>query len=207
MVQAFFHQQQRHVIDGFRIDTLDDCAGGDVAEARHFGAHCVGEFVFRSAHQDVRLNTEFEQLLHGVLGRFGLELSGCRQVGDEGQVHNQGLLGAFPLHLTHRLDVGQGLNVADRSPNFSNDEVKIRFGTQDLNAALDFIRDVWNDLNGLTEVLASAFFVNDRLVNPAGGVVVGLRGLDVQEPLVVPQVQVRFGTINRDVALPVFVGV
>ena len=81
LVQAFFHQQQRHVIDGFRIDALDDCAGGDVAEARHFGAHRVGEFVFRSAHQDVRLNTEFEQLLHGVLGRFGLELSGCRRRG------------------------------------------------------------------------------------------------------------------------------
>ena len=88
LVQAFIHQQQRHIIDGFRIDALDDRARGDVTEARHFGAHRVGEFVFRSAHQDVRLNTEFQQLLHGVLGRFGLEFSGCRQIGDQGQVHN-----------------------------------------------------------------------------------------------------------------------
>ena len=76
-----------------------------------------------------------------------------------------------------------------------------------MDAALDFICDVRNDLHGFTEVFASAFFVNDRLVDPAGGDVVRLCGLDVQEPLVVPKVQVRFCAINGHVALPVFVGV
>ena len=129
LIQTFFHQKQRHVINGFRIDALDDRAGGDVAEPSYFGSDRIGQFVFRSAHQDVRLNTEFQQLLDGVLGRLGLQFAGCRQVGNECQVHHQSLLGAFPLHLTNRLDVGQGLNVANRSSDFRDDEVVIRLGT------------------------------------------------------------------------------
>ena len=69
-----------------------------------------------------------------------------------------------------------------------------------LNTALDFICDV-HDLYGLAEVFASTFFVNDRL-QLTGGDVVGLRGLNVEESLVMSQVQVRFCTINGYIASP-----
>ena len=41
----------------------------------------------RAAQEHVGLDTDGPQLLHGVLGRLGLELSGCVDEGDEGEVH------------------------------------------------------------------------------------------------------------------------
>ena len=71
----------------------------------------------------------------------------------------------------------------------------------------DFVGDVGNHLNGLAEIVAMTFAVDDGLVDaPCGdGVVAG--GLYVGEALVVPQVEVGFHSVGGDVTLSVLVWV
>lgn len=50
-------------------------------------------------------------------------------------------------------------------------------------------------LHGLAQIVSSPLFVNDRLVDLAGGEVVVFGETDVQEALVVPQIQVHLSSI------------
>ncbi len=120
-------------------------------------------------------------------------------------MNDEGVLRAFPLHLAHRLDVGQRLDVAHRPADLRDDEVVIALGAEDLDAALDFIGDVRNDLHRLAEVFAAPLLVDDALVNPPRGDVVRLRGAHVEEALVMAEVQIRFRPIHRHIAFPVLV--
>src|SRR5690606_10113836 len=47
----------------------------------------------------------------------------------------------------------------------------------------------------------------DIVVDAAGRDVVGLRRADVEKALVVPEVEVSFGSVIRDIAFAVFVGI
>ena len=142
-----------------------------------------------------------------MLGGFGFQFSRGTQVRHQGEVHNEGVLWRFPLHLAHRLDVGKRLNVAHRSTNLCDDEVVVVLGPQNLDASLDFVRDVRDDLDRLAEVFSAPLLVDHALVDAAGRDVVGLRGLDVQETFVVPEVQIRFRAVHSHIAFPMLVGI
>ena len=59
-----------------------------------------------------------------------------------------------------------------------------------------------NDLDSSTQVLTASLFGDNRIINPTRGVVILLRHHGVGEPLVMPYIQVGFGTIVGDVNLP-----
>ena len=122
-------------------------------------------------------------------------------------MHHQGGFRAFPLHLTDRLDVRKGFNVTHGAANLRDHKIVIRLGAQDLNAPLDFVGDVRNDLHGLPEVFPTTFFVDHTLVNATRCDVVGLGCLDIQKTLVMPEVQIGFRPIHRDVAFTMLIGV
>ena len=206
-VEFFLLHQQGHVVDGVRVDALNHSVCPDVAEPRQLGAHVGGQRVFGAADQDVRLHPKLKELLDRVLGGFGFQFPCSRQVRHECQVHHQGVLGAFPLHLTHSLDVGQGFNVPHGSADFCDHEVVVLLGAQDLDTTLDLVGDVRDDLNGLAQVFPTTLFVDDALVDASSGDVVGLGGLNVEETLVVAQIQICLRTVNRHVAFPVLVRV
>ena len=118
---------------------------------------------------------------------------------------DQGVFRTFPLHLPNGFDVRQGLDVTHRASNLSDDEIVVVFGSQNLDAALDLVGDVGNDLDGFAQVLPPTLFVNDALVNAACGDVVGLGCFHIQEPLIVAQIKVGFRPIHRDVTFSVLV--
>ena len=64
--------------------------------------------------------------------------------------------------LTHRFDEGQRLDVAHRTADLGDDYVVLLALRQQLNAALDFVRDMRNDLHGLAQVLALALHCQSR---------------------------------------------
>ena len=206
-IQAFVHHHQRHIIDGFRINALDHSVGCHVAESGHFGTYAWGQLVLGPAHQDVGLYAKLHHLLHRVLGGLGFQLARRIEVGDEGEVHHEYVVRTFPFHLADRLHVRQGLDVTHSTADLGDHKVVLRFASEDLHAALDFIGDVRDDLDGLTQIITATLFFDDALINAAGGDVVGLRGTHVQETLVVPQVEVGFSTVFGHVALPVFIRV
>ena len=159
------------------------------------------------ANEHIGLDTEFEQLLHAVLGGLRLELSGGGEVGNQCQVHHEGVFRLFPAHLAHGLDVGQGFDVADGASDLGDHEVISVAFSKDLDASLDLVGDVRDDLDRPAEVFAPAFLVDDALVDAAGGDVVGLGSPDVEEALVVTEVEVGLGPVIRDEAFPMLVGV
>ena len=71
------------------------------------------------------------------------------------------------------------------------------------HAALDLVGDVRDDLHGVAEVLAAALLGDHRGVDLAGGDVGGLRQVDVEEALVVPDVEVGLGAVVGDEDLAV----
>ncbi len=89
-----------------------------------------------------------------------------------------GVLAQFPAQLADGFQERQGFDVAHRSADFRDDEVKLVFFAHQLDVALDFVRDVGNDLYGLAQIVALAFLFDDALVYPSGSDVVGPRGLE-----------------------------
>ena len=64
-----------------------------------------------------------------------------------------------------------------------------------------------HDLHRLAQIVAATFLVDDTLVNTARrDVVCPCRG-DVEEPFVVPEVEVGFMTVHCYIALAVFIGI
>ncbi len=113
----------------------------------------------------------------------------------------------FPEQLPHRLDIGQGFDIPHRAPDFSNHNVIIPAVAEQLDALLDLIGDVRDNLDGFPKEFPPAFLFDNTLVDAPRGDVVGLGGTHIQEPFVMPQVQVRLGTVIGHIALPVFIRV
>src|SRR5690606_1624086 len=62
-----------------------------------------------TAQQNVWLQADGAHFFHGMLGRLGFDLAGGGNVGHQGQVHEQGTLGAyFHLQLTTGFEERQG---------------------------------------------------------------------------------------------------
>ena len=199
---------QGYFVDRGHVDGLHDGIGVDVAEQRHLALEVGRERMLGAQHEDVGLQTVLQQSLDGVLRRLGLQLARSGHVGDEREMNQRRILvPELVTQLAHRLDERQRLDVADRTADLGDDDVVLLGLPQELDAALDLVSDVGNDLHGLAQILALALLLDDALVDLARGHVVGLRRRMVGEALVVAQVEVGFGSVLRDVAFAVLVGV
>ncbi len=108
-------------------------------------------------------------------------------------------------HLADGLEEGQRLDIADRAADLDDDHVGAAVAGHALDALLDLVGDVRDDLDGAAEIVAAPLLGDDRLVDPARRDVRQLGQVLVDEPLVVAQVEVRFGTVIGDEDLAVLV--
>ncbi len=122
-------------------------------------------------------------------------------------MYAEGVLAELPFELAHRFEKRCGLYVADGAPYLGDDEVVFSGEAEALDVSLDFVGDVRHDLDCLAEIVAPSLLVDDRLIDAAGGEVVGAGGLDVGESFVVTQVQVCLMAVYGDVTFTVLVGV
>ena len=115
----------------------------------------------------------------------------------------------FPAHLQgnlpHRLDEGLAFDIADGAADFGNDHVGIGLFGHAVDKFLDFIRNMGNHLHRGAQIFAPAFFVQHVPVHLAGGQVREFVQILVDEPLVMPQIQVGFRAVFRHVYLAVLV--
>ena len=81
--------------------------------------------VLRPAKEDVRLDTDFPEGLHAVLGGFGLDLA-CRfDERDPGQVDEDGvLLAHLVAELPDGLQEGQAFDIADGAADLDDGHVE-----------------------------------------------------------------------------------
>ena len=87
VIQLLLAIQQRDLVDVIRIDRGNDRTFFDVGEQRDLAALLFRQRMFAPAQQDVRLNTDAAQLLHGVLGRLRLDLIRATDNRHQREVH------------------------------------------------------------------------------------------------------------------------
>jgi hypothetical protein len=68
------------------------------------------------------------------------------------------------------------------------------------------VGDVRNDLHGLAEIVAAAFFAEDRFVDAAGGPVVVATKFCVGEALVVAEIEIGLRAVIGDINFAVLIG-
>ena len=110
-----------------------------------------------AADDDVGLDAPAAQLGDRVLGGLGLLLARRAEVGHQGEVDVADVVAADVLaELADGLEEREDLDVADRAADLDDDHVDV-VGGQALDAVLDLVGDVRDDLDGLAQVVAPAF--------------------------------------------------
>ena len=134
-------------------------------------------------------------------------LIGAPEEGHQGHVDEQAVGGShLQGDLPHGLHKGLGLNVTDGAADLGDDHVGIGLLAHPVDKFLDLVGDVGDDLDGGAQVLTLALLVQHVPIHLAGGQVGIFIQVLVNEPLIVAQVQVRFGAVLGDVDLPVLIG-
>ena len=64
-----------------------------------------------------------------------------------------------------------------------------------------------NYLNRFTQVSTFPLLVNDRLINSTSGNIVGLRSVNIQKALIMPQIKICFSTILGYKAFSMLIGI
>ena len=98
--------------------------------------------------------------------------------------------------LTDGFKEWQAFNVANRAADLDQHEVKILIALK--HEVLDGVGHMGNDLHGGAEIFAFALTRQNVGIDAAGGDVVALVGRTTGEALIVPQIQIGFGTIVGD---------
>ena len=147
-----------------------------------------------------------------MLGRLGLEFTSRRQEGNQRDVNECDIVATqVGAHLTRGLQEGLGLDIAHGSANFRDDDIGgISLGVGDglrAHDALNLVRDVGNDLDGVAQIFTAAFLCDDGRVDLTGRRVRSAGEVHVQEALVVADIQVGFRAIFRDENLTVLEGI
>jgi hypothetical protein len=99
-------------------------------------------------------------------------------------------------HLADRFQERQRLDVAHRAADL--DDRQLRLARAAADEMLDFVRDMRNDLDGAAEVVAPALLLDHALIDLAGGEIVALRHLGMQEALVMAEIEVGLGAVLGD---------
>src|SRR5256714_1622392 len=197
LVEPLAREGQRHLVDELDVERGDDRLLLDVAEEGDLLLHVLGDGALAAAEEDVGLDADLAQLLHGVLRRLRLHLVRGFDVGNERDVDVEGVAAAdFLAELADGLEEGERLDVADGAADLDDDDVDALADLAD--ALLDLVGDVGDDLHGLAEVVAAALFLDDLEVDAAGGEIVLARGAHGGEALVVAEVEIGLGAVVGD---------
>ena len=182
----------------------DDGDRIDIAEQPDLAADARVDRPVGAADDEVGLDTDGAQLLDGVLRRLGLELAGCRDPRHERHVDVHHVVATLVLpELADRLEERQRLDVADRAADLGDDDVGLGLLGEPVDAVLDLVRDVRDDLDGAAEEVAAALLGDERLVDRAGRDVAVAGERLVDEALVVTKVEVGLSPVvgHEDLAV------
>jgi hypothetical protein len=177
-----------------------------VAEQGNLLAVIAADRPLGAADQHVRLNADLAKLTDRVLCGLGFQLAGRLEIRHEGEMDITAVLAAdIEGELANGFQKRLTFDVADCAANLGDDDVDARL-SQLVDAVLDLVGDVRNDLHGLAEILAAPLLLDHRQVNLPSRVVGIARQRAVGEPLIVPQVEISLAAIVEDVDLAVLVG-
>ena len=185
LVEHLFVQHGRNLVDRIGIETLDHRLALHIAEKADLRLLVFRNMAIRAAQQNIGLDTDFAQFLDGMLRRLGLQFTGRRNVGQQGEVHVTSVTAPFlQAHLTDRFKERQRLDVADGTADFDDGHIGAFRTAPDMR--LDLVGNVRDNLNGLAKILAAPLLLDHRLVNLTGSEVVALAHPGAGKALVMP---------------------
>ncbi len=198
----------RYFVDACHVFTLHYAFQADIAERSHLQTQCVVEVAFGSQHKDVGLDAHALQFLDGMLGGLRLQFVGSFQIRNVCEVYADSVAPQLPPKLTDGFHERCALYVADGAADLCDDEVQLLFlYIFAKHSPLYLIRDVRHHLNGLTQVVATAFAVNDGLVDASRRDAVMAGSAYAGEPLVVPEVKICLHAVLRHITFAMLVGI
>ncbi len=157
-----------------------------------------------AAQKNVGLNSDLEQFLDAVLCGFRLEFARRGNPWNQSEMDEETVFATdFLPHLPDGFQKWQRLDVADRSADFDDRDVDV-FGNA-MNRSLDLVGHMRNNLDGLPQIIAPPFLLNDGFVDAAGGEVVAARQFGVGVPLVVSEIEIGFSAVVGDVDFAVLI--
>ena len=205
-VGALAFEFERHLVNGMvYVLFLDHLVQVHVAKQSQLGLMVRAHRLLATADQHVRYDADGAKNTDRLLGRLGLHFAGRLDERNQCQMDEQpvGAPDVVP-ELPDRLQEGKGFDVAHGPSDFRDRDVNV-FSVKGTDGLLDLIGDVGNDLHGLSQIAAFPLLADHRAVNTPRGVVTVPVARDTRKALVVPEVQVRFRAIHRDIDLSVLV--
>ena len=206
LIQSLPGHQQGDLIQRLRRGVLDHTVRLHIAEEGDLPADILGDGLVAAADQHIRLDTQGQKFLHRVLGGLGLQLTGARDLHDQGHMDEHHVpVGPLRGHLADGLQEGLGLDVAHSAADLGDHHVHILTG-HGVDAALDLVGDVGDDLDRGAQIVAPALPIQHGPPDLAGGDGAVARQVLVHEPLVMAQVQVCLRAVVGDEDLSVLIG-
>ena len=162
--------------------------------------------MLRTKYQHIGLQTILQQSLNRVLSRLGLQLGTCRHIGYKCQMNQRRIaITELIAQLTYRLNVRQRLDIAHRTTDLGNDHIVALLSRQQLNATLDLVGNMGDNLNGLAHILATTLLVDYTLVDLTRRNRIRTRRRDRRKTLIVAQIEVSLRSVVGNIALAVLV--
>src|SRR5215213_1272378 len=162
IVEPLLVKRERNVVNRVHVLRADHGRLFHVTKQRYLPAQLTRQRLLRATQENVRRDTNFAQVAHRVLRGFCFQLTGGGDVRHKRNVNEERVAGAFFVsHLADGFEKRQRFDVADSSANLDDDHVGLVLLSDRADGLLDLIRDVWNDLNRLAEIIAAAFFLDD----------------------------------------------
>ena len=110
----------RHGIDRRGIECGNDRLGPDVTELGDLAALAFRQRMFRTAQQDIGLDTQAGEFAHRVLRRLRLQLACSGDIGHQRDVDRNRLVRLqFVTQLANRLHEGKRFDVAHRAADLA----------------------------------------------------------------------------------------
>ena len=138
-----------------------------------------------------------------MLGGLGLLLARRGEIRDERKVH---VTDVAPTRVTtvlaNGLNEGHDLDVTDSAADLDDDDVRAQRAKTSY-PFLDFVSDVRDDLDGLSQIVAPALFRDHVRVDGSGGRVGHSRQRFIDETFVMAEIEVRLAPIVGDEHLTV----
>ena len=204
LIQTFFMVGQRHFVDALCIVCRDNSFLANVTELGQLATLILRDLAITANHENVWLNTDGAQLFYRVLGWLGFHFTSTCNVRQQCQV-DVNSLSAWQIvaKLTDSFKEWQTFNITNGTADLAEYEI-IAFITVQ-NEVLDRVSHMRNHLHGTTQVITTAFFRDNVLINATSGNVILLVCRTASETLVVTKVQVSFSAIVGHITLTMLV--